>query len=184
MSPILLDFPMPITTKRLIIRPMQPGDGAQLFVQIEQSRDNLRAWLPWVDSVKRQADSESTARTFYADFVLRKAFHFVICLDDQIIGGLSLSFINWTIRRMNIGYWCSINHQGQGYVTEALNGLVDFAFIHLKAQKLLIVCDSENSKSIKVAERSGFALEAEALGVLDHPGNGELRLGRRYAKYQ
>ncbi len=143
----------------------------------------LRGWLPWVDSVKCQADSESTARTFYADFVLRKAFHFVICLEGQIIGGLSLSFINWTIRRMNIGYWCSINHQRQGYVTEALNGLADFAFVHLKAQKLLIVCDSQNTKSIKVAERSGFSLEAEALGVLDYPGDGELRLGRRYARY-
>lgn len=116
--------------------------------------------------------------------MLRKTFHFVICLDGQIIGGLSLSYINWTIRRMNIGYWCSINHQGQGYITEALNGLVNFAFVHLKAQKLLIVCDSENIKSVNVAERCGFSLEAEALGVLDHPGNGELRLGRRYAKYQ
>ncbi len=104
MSPILLDFPMPITTTRLIIRPMQPGDGVQLFSQIEQSRDNLRAWLPWVDYVKCQEDSEITARTFYADFILRKAFHFVICLDEQIIGGLGLSFINWTIKRMNIGY--------------------------------------------------------------------------------
>ena len=45
------------------------------------------------------------------------------------------------------------------------------------------MCDSENTKSIKVAKRCGFTLEAEALGVLDHPGNGELRLGRRYAKY-
>jgi RimJ/RimL family protein N-acetyltransferase len=183
MSPILLDFPMPITTKMLVIQPMQSGDGAQLFAQIEQSRDSLKTWLPWVDSVKCEADSESTARTFYADFILRKAFHFVICLDGQIIGGLSLSFINWTIRRMNIGYWCSVNYQGKGYATEALNGLVDFAFVHLKAQKLLIVCDSENTKSIKVAERSGFALETEALGVLDYPDNGELRLGRRYAKY-
>ena len=183
MSRILLDFPMPIITERLTIRPMQPGDGEQIFNQIQQSRDNLCQWLPWVGSVKSQADSEITARTFYADYILRKAFHLVMCLDGQIIGGVGLSDINWTIRRMSIGYWCSVGYQGKGYVAEGVNGLVDFAFSHLKAQKLLIVCDSENTKSIGVAERCGFALETEALGVLDHPGNGELRLGRRYARY-
>ncbi len=184
MSPILLDFSMPIVTQRLIVRPMQPGDGEQVFCEIEKSRDALYRWLPWVDSVKCQADSETTARTFYADYILRKAFHLVMCVDGQIIGGVGLSDINWTICRMNIGYWCSVEHQGRGYVTEGVNGLIDFAFEHLKAQKLLILCDSENAKSINVAERCGFILEAEALGVLDHPGNGELRLGRRYARYK
>lgn len=163
---------------------MQPGDGEQVFSEIEKSRENLRQWLPWVDSVKCQADSEVTARFFYADYILRKAFHLVMCLDGQIIGGVGLSDINWKIRRMNIGYWCSVGSQGNGYVTEAINALVDFAFTHLKAQKLVILCDSENTKSINVAERCRFVLEAETLGVLDHPGDGMLRLGRRYARYE
>jgi RimJ/RimL family protein N-acetyltransferase len=74
-------------------------------------------------------------------------------------------------------------YQGNGYVTEGVNTVIDFAFNELKAQKLVVLCDSENTKSIGVAERCGFILEVEALGILDHPGNGELRLGRRYAKY-
>lgn len=183
MAPILLDLSLPILTQRLIIRPMQPGDGKQLFAQINQSREILKQWLPWVNSVRCEDDSEVTARTFCADYILRKAFHFIICLDQQIIGGVGISDINWKIGRMNIGYWCSVNHQGKGYITEAVNAVVDFAFMQLKAQKLVILCDSENAKSIKVAERCDFALEVEVLGILDHPGNGELRLGRRYARY-
>jgi RimJ/RimL family protein N-acetyltransferase len=163
---------------------MQPGDGSQVFNEIEKSREALRQWLPWVDSVKCEADSETTARHFYADYILRKAFHLVMCLEGHIIGGVGLSDINWKIRRMNIGYWCSVEHQNKGYITEAIKALVDFAFEHLKAQKLLILCDSNNTKSINVAERCGFALEAEALGVLDYPGDGTLRLGRRYARYE
>ncbi len=183
MSPILLDLSLPIVTQRLVIRPMQPGDGKQLFAQINQSREMLKQWLPWVNSVQCEDDSEITVRTFYADYILRKAFHFVVCLDGQIIGGVGISDINWKIRRMNVGYWCAAQYQGNGYVTEAVNALINFAFTQLKAQKFVILCDSENTKSIKVAERCGFAFEAETLGVLDHPGNGELRLGRRYAKY-
>lgn len=90
MSSVLLDFPIPIFTQRLQIRPMQPGDGKQVFNEIEKSRDILHQWLPWVGSVKCQADSEVTARSFYADYILRKAFHLVVCLDDNIIGGVDL----------------------------------------------------------------------------------------------
>lgn len=183
MLPILLDLSLPILTQRLAIRPVQPGDGKQLFAQVDSNRKELSKWLPWVDFVRCEEDSEITARTFYADFILRKAFHFTVCLNDQIIGGVGLSYINWKIRRMNLGYWCSAQHQGKGYITEAISAMTDFAFYQLNGQKLQILCDSENIKSIGVAERCGFVLESEALGMLDHPGNGELRLGRRYAKY-
>ncbi len=148
---------------------MQPGDGEQLFLEIEKSRNVLCQWLPWVDSVKCQADSEITARSFYADYVLRKNFNLVMSLNGRIIGGVGISDINWTIRRMNIGCWCSVGYHGKGYVTEGVNALAEFAFAHLNAQKLLIVCDSENTKSINVAERCGFTLEVEALGVLRPP---------------
>lgn len=181
--PILFDLALPLKTSRLEIRPMQPGDGKAVFAQVNQSREVLAQWLPWVESVKSEEDTEITARTFYADFIMRKAFHFVMCLNEKIIGGVGLSDINWQIRRMHLGYWCATEYQGNGYVTESVNTIVDFAFSQLKAQKLLIVCDSENPKSINVAERCGFVLENEALGILDHPGDGELRLGRRYAKY-
>lgn len=182
MSPVLLDLELPIKTARLEIRPMQPGDGKAIFAQVNSNRDILLPWLPWVEHAKCEEDSEITARTFYADFILRKAFHFIIFLDSQLIGGVGLSDINWKIRRMNLGYWCVGMHQGNGYISEAVTAMVDFAFSQVKAQKLQILCDSQNLKSIKVAERCGFVLESEALGVLDHPGNGELRLGRRYAK--
>jgi RimJ/RimL family protein N-acetyltransferase len=134
-------------------------------------------------AIKTEIDCEINARKFYAEYILRKAFHFVMCIEGEIIGGIGINVINWTIGRMNIGYWCSVDYQGKGYVSEAVNAVSDFSFAHLKAQKLIIACDSENTKSIKVAERCQFVLEGEALGILDHPGNGSLRLGRRYARY-
>lgn len=50
-NPLLLDLPMRITTERLIIRPVMPGDGKQIFEAIEESRDSLSQWHDWVPSV-------------------------------------------------------------------------------------------------------------------------------------
>jgi hypothetical protein len=49
---------------------------------------------------------------------------------------------------------------GQGYITEAMRGITHFAFETLGARRMEIRCDARNVRSIAVAERSGYALEA------------------------
>lgn len=85
-NPILINFPMPLTTKRLIIRPLMPGDGSKLFEAIEESRASLRPWLGWVDSIKTWEDSEANAREFFAKFTLRIESTFLISATDRLVG--------------------------------------------------------------------------------------------------
>jgi hypothetical protein len=40
-DPLLLNLPIPIYTKRLLIRPLMPDDGQQLFTAIEETREQL-----------------------------------------------------------------------------------------------------------------------------------------------
>lgn len=44
-------------------------------------------------------------------------------------------------------------------MTEAVQGIVDFAFKELKARRLEIRCDSKNLKSRAIPEKTGFILE-------------------------
>ena len=46
MKPILLDFPMPIATDRLIIRPPKIGEGAMINEAILESYDFLHETIP------------------------------------------------------------------------------------------------------------------------------------------
>lgn len=55
-----------------------------------------------------------------------------------------------------IGYWCDIDYQGQGLVTEYANALTRYAFDVLSASKVVITMQIENKKSIAVAERLNF----------------------------
>jgi len=99
---ILIDFPMPLTTKRLTIRPLMPGDGPKLFEAIDESRMSLRPWLGWVDNVKTWEDSEINAREFYARFILRTENAFLILATDRLVGVCSYHDFNWCIPSANI----------------------------------------------------------------------------------
>ncbi len=180
---ILLDFPMPIKTERLIIRPVMPGDGKNLFEMIEESRNELEKWLPWTEKVKHWEDSEKTARMFYADFIIRKVFRFLILQNNRMIGGCSLHRINWEIPSADTGYYCRTSEQGKGYIREAIAALTVFGFNRLGLRRLTITCDDENLRSAHVAESLGFILESKAKGFITKPGTDELRISRCYVRF-
>ena len=77
---------------------------------------------------------------------------------DTIVVSSGLS-PRWKVPSFEIGYWCRKSYQGQGYVTETVNALTDFAFTHLNAKRVFIRCDVDNHASANVARRAGFELE-------------------------
>ncbi|AIF81558.1 acetyltransferase [endosymbiont of Acanthamoeba sp. UWC8] len=182
-EPLLINTPFPIKTERLILRPMMPGDGKILFNLVEESRDALGEWLPWVSSVKTEVDSEKNACEFYAQFILKKAFRFLIFHNDLLVGGCSLHKIDWNIPSAGIGYYCHKLHQNNGYIFEAVTALIFYGFHQLGLRRITIICDDENIKSARVAEKLGFMLESKAKGLISKPGNNELRVSRCYVRF-
>lgn len=182
-KPILLDLPMPITTKRLTIRPMMPGDGKQIFEAIEESRSELCKWFPWVNNVKHWKDSEKTAREFYANFILRKSFSFLIFCEKKFIGGCGFNDPDWSVPSASIGYWCQTSEQGKGYIREATAALILYAFQVIGFKRLTILCKEENTKSISIAETLGFFLETKAKGLLSNPNTPDLSVSRCYVRF-
>lgn len=182
-NPILLNFPMPIKTQRLIISPMIPGDGQEVFRAIEESRESFVPWLPWVKDVKTWEDSERTAHEFYAGFILRKNMNLVIRYDQRIIGMCGFNTLNWQIPSGNIGYWCRKSDEGNGYIKEAVAALTIYAFKIMHLKRLCILCDDENIKSIRVVESLGYTLETRAKGLLENLRGDDLFYGRRYVRF-
>lgn len=183
-KPILLDLPMPIQTARLLLRPLMPGDGKQVFEAVEESREQFKLWLPWTNEAHTWEDCECTAREFYAGFIVRKSVHLVILKDSELMGMCGFNHIDWNIPSATIGYWCRKSAQGNGYMREAVEALTNYGFNTLQFKKLSILCDDRNLPSIRVAERAGYTLEVRAKGLLPDLQNGNnLAYGRRYVKF-
>jgi RimJ/RimL family protein N-acetyltransferase len=180
---LLIELPVPITTARLTIRPMMPGDGKQVFEAIDESREAFSRWHDWVESTRTWEDSECKAREFYANFILRKELTFAVFGQEKLIGICGYNDPNWSIPSAAIGYWCRVSEQGKGYIREATAALTLYAFQQIGFKRLTILCDDENVKSAAIPEALGFALETKAKGLIPKPGSKELSLCRQYVRF-
>ena len=161
MSAILLDFPTEFTTDRLLIRLPLPGDGKAVHEAIKESIQELKLWMPFAQKDQSVEDTEANIREAHAKFLLREDLRFLIFHknDGHFIGSTGLHRINWDIPKFEIGYWVDTRHAKQGYITEAIEGLTNFAFRKLNAKRVEIRCDALNTDSKRVAERLGYTLE-------------------------
>ncbi|MBD3110088.1 GNAT family N-acetyltransferase [Bacillus sp. AGMB 02131] len=161
MNPILLDFPNEFTTKRLLIRMPMPSDGKAVYDAISTSLPELKPWVPFAQKEQSEQDLEANVRQTHLDFLSRKdlRLHLFLKESGQFIGSSGLHRIDWTVPKFEIGYWLDTRFSGKGYMTEAGQGITDFAFNELKAKRIEIRCDPNNIKSRAIPEKLGYTLE-------------------------
>lgn len=161
MNPILLDFPHEFYTERLLIRMPMPGDGQAMHESIEASRKEISQWLPFAKQKQTVEEVEINIREAHIKFLKREDLRLLVFEKEtrELVGSSGLHQIDWTVPKFEIGYWVDTRHSGKGYITEAVEGIANFAFTQLKARRVQIRCDPKNKSSSAVAERAGFTLE-------------------------
>ena len=176
-KPILIDLPYSFETERLTIRGPLPGDGPRMRTAVLESQTALKEWMPWATTVDSEEDYEVRVREGRMRFLSREDLWMVLLLKgtNTIVGGSGLHRIDWSVPRFEIGYWVRTAYEGQGYVTEAVNGITRLAFETLSAQRVEIRCDSRNERSAAVARRVGYTHEATLHAEARDHRNGGLR---------
>ena len=87
----------------------------------------------------------------------RTNFHWAICLDGSVIGGVRL-----TIERSGsgtLGYGLGAEHWDRGYATEAVREVVRYAFEELHLHRVQAWVFANNAASQRVLEKVGFTYE-------------------------
>lgn len=160
-KPIMLDFKDQFETERLTIRSPLYGDGAMVNEAIRESIEELRPWMPWANQVPSVEQSEENVRIARVQFLERSDLRFHVFHKETgvFIASSGLHRMDWTVRKFEIGYWIRTSQGGKGFMTEAVEGIANFAIDQLSANRLEIRCDSKNVRSIRMAERLGFTLE-------------------------
>tara|TARA_R110002110_G_scaffold115322_2_gene286021 strand:+ start:3293 stop:4534 length:1242 start_codon:yes stop_codon:yes gene_type:complete len=154
-----------IETPRLRIRPVQIGDEKELNQAINRSLPMLQRWMPWAKDPSLQ-----TTREFIQDGVLDwqsgEADEFPMVVihkeDNKIISASGFNDLNDVSKPyFEMGYWIDSGYQGQGLITELVIGLTRYTLEALQATRVQIRMQAENTKSVAVAQRCGFTLEAK-----------------------
>jgi len=150
----------PARTDRLTFRPAQVADLPAVFAY--RSLEDVGQWMPGrptsYDEWLLLMDTEAMGRTM------------VLELDGAVIGDLYLHVENgWAQYEVRDGGvntqgeigWClSPDHQGRGYVTEAVTELVRICFEDLGIRRLAAVAFADNIPSLRIMEKLGMRREA------------------------
>lgn len=173
---ILRDLPDELLGSRVVIRPVRLGDGAAIYKAVDESREQIGLWLPWVEETRSAGDSEAAVRRAMARWLLREDL--IVGIRERstgrFLGGSGLHRIDWSIPAFEIGYWLRTSAWGQGYASETVQVLCRFAFESLAANRVDIRCDAQNTRSSAVPKRLGFVQEAMLRNHCRDP-QGELR---------
>jgi RimJ/RimL family protein N-acetyltransferase len=181
--PILLDIPESFETERLLVRAARPGDGAEMNKAIGESLNELKPWMPFAQSMPAVEETEVYVRESRVAYLKRSTLNMLIFskADGIYIGNIGLHHIDWDCRRFETGYWIRSSCAGNGYITEAVNGITAFAIRELEASRIEIRCSARNVKSSAVAKRAGFTLDG-ILRKSTREADGELHDSKVYAK--
>ncbi|MEM7269462.1 MAG: GNAT family protein [Pseudomonadota bacterium] len=163
-----------IETGRLILRLPRHGDFRGWSAARAASADYLKPWEPrWSDD--HLSRSAYRARVHWSRKAARdeRAYPFFIFdrASDAFLGAVTLDNIRRGPAQMGtVGYWMNQSASGQGYMTEALSALVEWAFRDLGLSRIEAGCLPENEGSKRVLEGAGFTSEGAARAYLKIDG--------------
>ena len=155
------EIPLPITTPRLVLRRLAPGDWKDLLeLMADEEFFRYQEGVPLdEDGVLRWLESDAHVKFTTPDQPLFLA----IQLQDggKLIGYLTLTFTD--PQRLQVTFSIGLNRgfQRKGYAQEAVEALLGFCFSDLKLHRIAGWCDSRNTAACRLLEKIGFRREGE-----------------------
>lgn len=189
MKPVLLNFPVPIITPRLILRPPQIGDGTAINEAILESFDVLNQYMAWANKKPSLEDSEESVRQAVANWIWKKneePYLPIFIFDketNRFIGATGYHHYDWDVPSIETGYWIRSSCAGKGFMTEAINALTRYAFKQLGMRRITITCDVDNIRSKKIPESLGYHLESILKANRRKPISNEITDTLVYSRY-
>lgn len=159
-------------------------------------RSNSKAFLePWEPAWSRDALSPAAFRRrvqrIEQEWRAGIGYGFFVFHNDsgEMLGGITFANVRrGVVESANVGYWIGADHTRRGYMSEALQIGLDFAFRRLGLHRVEAACLVHNDASRELLLKSGFRQEGRARKYLciagrwqDHDTFGILRTDDRPA---
>lgn len=163
-----------IETERLILRLPQQSDFSAWTSLRSNSREFLTPWEPtWAsDHLTRKAFSN---RVYWAQRSVRSGSGVPLFLfdreDGNLLGAITLdNIVRGPSQSGTLGYWIGKTFARQGYMREAILGVVQYSFETLDLSRIQAACLPENVASRGALEKCGFKYEGVAQSYLQING--------------
>jgi [ribosomal protein S5]-alanine N-acetyltransferase len=152
------DFPT-LQTERLRLREIRHADAPTLLAILSHAQ--IMRWVG-VDALKDLEAAHQLVSRFLAARVApvpSTRWALERCADGQLLG--TCGVFNWdkNWHKCMLGYEMHPDAQGQGFMQEALNAVLAWAFEHMALHRVEALIHPDNQASLKLAKRLGFQTE-------------------------
>ena len=141
----------PFTTERLTIRQLQIQDAPELT-----GVSNTPAVSQWMAFMEGGFPLEKAEALIASQNDTKEYFFAVRRRDGTLIGAMGV--IDHPDGTIEVGYWFGVDHQGQGYASEALRATLDqiAADPRLAPRQITAETRPDNLASIRLLTKTGF----------------------------
>jgi aminoglycoside 6'-N-acetyltransferase len=153
---------LPITTERLVVRSLRPGDEADVFAY--RSVPEVVRYIPGDPKTEEQvADLVAERATAGRVDATQRFCTLAVELDGRVIGDVLIHLDGLDGadgRQAEIGWVFAPDVAGSGYATEAARAIASAAFDDLGVQRVWAQLEPANTASARICERLGMRREA------------------------
>ena len=145
-----------LITERLVLRRFKEEDAEGIFNSFVNDED----FLYYANKEKRSLEQEKESlHGIEEKYNNKEYYNWLITLKDEtIIGSIYLRVDN-TNDSLEFNYAIDKDHQCNGYMTEALNTVKQFALKNLKVSRFFGGCEINNIASKRVMEKCNLKYE-------------------------
>jgi len=137
-----------------------PQQADEIYQLVDDNREHLRRWLPFVDATKSPADTRAFLIEQLKDLAEGRAFTLAVYHRGELVGLVGANRIDAVNRVASVGYWLARSATGRGLMTRAVRRLVGLTFTDFPVDRIEIHCAPGNAASCAIPERLGFRREA------------------------
>jgi ribosomal-protein-alanine N-acetyltransferase len=137
-------------TERLYLRPLTISDTKDMLEYTsDYSVCRYLSWGPHIDITETKVFIEKVL----SKYLDPKDIIWGIQYNNKLIGVVRIYNIDFDKGESVVSYILNRKYQGLGFMTEAINGVIDFCFNFLGISKVIAFYIEENIESLKVMER-------------------------------
>jgi len=141
---------------KVSIRPLQLSDAAVLSQQLNNKKiwNNISNSIPYPYTLD---DTEFFIKMSHED---RNLYNFAITYNENFCGVIGLKRQKDIHRKSEeLGYWIAEPFWNKGIATQAIGMVTEWAFQHLKTNRIFAGVFQHNIASMKALEKNGFKKE-------------------------
>ena len=156
----------------ITLRPYAKEDAAVIFLSVNENREHLGRWFPWVRGTQSVEDSVEFLKTVVEeehsnctgihlgifDTISLRGKH-----NEKLLGSVAIRKINLSNHTGEVGCWLAEESQGKGLATKACLKIIEYSKTVLGLQQFELHTAVDNLRTQALAERLNFKRVADVV---------------------